>query len=311
MRSKVATSSTKKSCGKTTAPFLNFPDELLLEPVPENFILQSVLKTPDVRYSHFNFTSDAEKGYSDNSCCNCAKTRVESPQNICVFETGSKNHSAQEVDQLTDQNKKLRYEIEKLRTSNRELRQETVLLNSSLNNLKQQFNFVYSQLESTQQKTAHMSHANNTLTQRLAFSEQKLEQYITSAFEQESLIQELTSQLADIARKYEAQKMNYRLKLIGKSQSGNLLKSLISISDKLHPSSVDEKKGKSDCSEMLNLKNQVENQNQLIVELLACLRCLFKDKWSAQNWQQAKLLLKQHANSFVLNRDAGMKVSSK
>lgn len=310
MRSEVARSSTKKSCTKTAAPFLDFPDELLSEPVPENFVLQSVLKTPDVRYSHFNFASDAEKGHSDSSCHNCARTRVDSPQNNCVFGAEAENQTAHKIDQLTAQNNKLIKEIEKLRTSNRDLRTETVVLNSSLKNLKQQFNFVYSQLESTQQKAAHISQTNSALTQRLAFSEQKLEQYIASAFEQEDRVQELSSQLSAISRKYEAQKLNKKLALVEKSR-GDSLNAHIHAPDKTHQGSVDDRKRKPDISEVPALKSQVESQNQLIAKLLTCLQCLFKDKWSAQNWQQAKLLLKQHANSFVLNRDVGMKVSTK
>lgn len=306
MSSKVARSSIRTNGGQTTVGSPICQNKSLMKSDPCHIILQSISNNPNVKSSHFFFNGISEKGFSDASACNCTKTQVDSPHKICF--TGSTNQiqNVADVSQLSAANKRLNKEVESLQAQNKTLKEETVFLKRNLKNLKQQFNFVCSQQELTQNQITHLMAINSTLNQRLIFSDKKLDQYITAAFEQENQTQELTSQLASTTQKYQCQIAALQLKLKEASENAKILNNNCKNQKQVSQCPNVENQNDSDTFEIFKLRNKVETQSQLIAKLFASLKCLFKDRWSHCNWQKAKLLMEEHANSFVLARGTAM-----
>lgn len=303
-KNKVATSSNYDACDETSIAQQRYKKECVVENVPDNLVLESVFKYQKVQPSYFYYKGSPKTAPNDNNCFKCA-TRLENVQSSRALEPEGFNKAGVDASQLSIQNKQLLKEVDALRKSNKALKAEKVLLNTSLQNLKQQFNFVVAQQESAQQHVSQLLRANSLTTQRLNFSEHKLEQYITAALEHENQVQDLSSQLAAVTRKYEAEIASLKLAPLIEKKHSNTLN--MSAPNSLNtPACSIAKQAKQDTFELHSLKSEIVHQSSTIKNLLVAINCLFKDRSDSRNWQHAKLLLKQHRVNHLSSSNAGL-----
>lgn len=301
--------SKKERCGNDTTNFSTKQEEKVRNSVPNKVILESLKKIPDVVPSHFYYNPRPQtRKETDNSCCTCLKTGMESSKNICNLELPQKTQNQLENQELIKANVKLTDEVSTLKKLNKALKEEKVHLKQSLNNLRQQFNFVIADYENLQKTVEQYKKAHSVITQRLAFSEQKLDKYVADSFEKENEIQDLVFKLSTITREYETKINHLKLQVLAKPQTDNLLNRSAQGSLQGLECSLIGQDSKGDTSETQRLKTRIKNQDRFLIEIMSGLQNLFKDRKNAEQWEKMRHLFKQHTNHFVLGTAANTEI---
>ena len=287
MKSKVGTPSNKHSCSRTAAPSQCHKDESICDAFDEKLILQCVYgNTRTAKSSHFYYGATAR---DESASSHVSKTRMESPTRACTS-------CSADVSLLSAAANKLQAEVDSLRSANSALKQRNALLNASLANLSAQFNCTLAQQQSVQANATRYTRENAGLQQRIAFTEQKLEQYITRTFESEERAEELEARLSSAKRAFDAQLAQLKAKLSLDSDKARVrTNSSLSTAKELSSSIVSAKYGTnakpSNSTQAFALSNVTSRQEQAYAELLTAVRCLFKDKCNGETWSRVRALV--------------------
>lgn len=299
MRSLVASPSIKHSCSTTAVPLQSVKViNQVSDAVNSSHILRTVSTVRGSQACHFYYNN--KQAPAELVSAKGSTARGKSPSDIC-------SACGTDANQLTAAYAQLHDETEKLRTQNRVLKQKNALLNTNLKNLLQQFNFVTSQHLTAQNSALKLKQVNAELHQRIAFFEQKLEQYITVAFEHEERAQDLEEQVKKMRLAHESE-----LAVVRGSKTQKHNKTAVSIdagafcAPNTLTASIVSYKCSNRTVEAFALAEQAENHKQTLKELLATIDCLFKDKRSEEAWAEMRTLAEKHREELACARIANV-----
>lgn len=103
-----------------------------------------------------------------------------------------------------DVSEKLALRVVQLEQENKDLTQENMRLRLCISKITSQYNALHTSLQQAKSSVQHLSAQNSALAQKLTFSDQKLDQYISTAFVQRTTIKDLEAANESLTRKHAA-----------------------------------------------------------------------------------------------------------
>lgn len=282
-----STPNTQIDCNDSSVLFIS--DDLI-----DHTIKETGHKNPTKTYKRQLSKGKRRSAYK---CQPCTIIDLEFSSKVSEVDNGYRSHCSDQF--LVGDNEKLRTEVDRFKKDNKILKDENTYLKGCLGNLKAQFNHLcngYYQLEDLVHK---FKIENGYIHQKLAFSEQKLDEYVALAFNQENKIQNLECDLTSIKSKFEAKICALKLREFKTSSLLSKLKPEFQTQVQTLNSSVIVGKPKPQILQLDKLNYRLSKLNLFISETMDCLHHLFRDKWSESNWKRAQTLFNDYTNSFM------------
>lgn len=273
--------------------------------IPEDRIVSFLDNITELKSSMMYFNPMIfEKRQLEQSCSTCQRTCAECSGRISVVGIGLTKKPLHLYNQIDVANQDLKKEVKILKKTNETLLNEISQLKICLNNSKQQVSYIINDYQRLERLMDKYQLENSILAQKLAFSEQKLDQYVSAVFKHQNKIQDLKNDIALTINKYEAQLNNLRIKRLEKPQTSAKLNYSLNSPNKQVKTFILARKPKSVISDLDKHKIKIRNLNSFYVEAMICLHHLFRDRGSDETWKRAQCLFNQYSNSFVLDNAA-------